>query len=124
LLVNDTQKTGIVFSERGFPIFDDIAVFDTIIPREVALSKLPHRDVLHKKAATEKLAEAINRGDVPSGSFTAEQIRAINKHRAQIPGYTWHHNEMTGRMQLIPREIHQKTGHIGGMETWIDEVLK
>jgi RHS repeat-associated protein len=29
-------------------------------------------------------------------------------------GYTWHHHESTGRMQLVNRKIHAKTGHAGG----------
>ncbi|WP_236710567.1 HNH endonuclease [Streptomyces sp. 150FB] len=30
------------------------------------------------------------------------------------PGYTWHHNEDPGLMQLIERQIHADTGHTGG----------
>jgi hypothetical protein len=29
-------------------------------------------------------------------------------------GYTWHHHETEGRMQLVKRKIHSKTGHTGG----------
>jgi hypothetical protein len=31
-----------------------------------------------------------------------------------MPGYTWHHHQEAGRMQLVPREIHETTIHIGG----------
>jgi filamentous hemagglutinin len=117
----NNQEVGIVFNERGCPIFDDVAVFDTIIPREVALSKVPQRDVFHKKAATEKLAEAIRKGEVSSSTFSPKQLAAIMDHSAIIPDLTWHHTEMTGRMQLIDFKIHQKTGHVGGMSIWIDK---
>ncbi|MFU2090579.1 HNH endonuclease [Avibacterium avium] len=30
-----------------------------------------------------------------------------------MPGFTWHHHQDTGRMQLIDSDIHKKTGHIG-----------
>lgn len=29
-------------------------------------------------------------------------------------GYTWHHHQDLGRMQLVETEIHKKTGHTGG----------
>ncbi len=29
-------------------------------------------------------------------------------------GYTWHHHQEPGRMQLIDRDVHAKTGHTGG----------
>lgn len=33
-------------------------------------------------------------------------------------GYTWHHNEETGKMQLVDYDTHQKTGHTGGRSIW------
>ena len=33
-------------------------------------------------------------------------------------GYTWHHNEETGKMQLVDYDTHQKTGHTGGRSVW------
>ncbi len=29
-------------------------------------------------------------------------------------GYTWHHHQTRGRMQLVETEVHAKTGHTGG----------
>ena len=46
--------------------------------------------------------------------FNAEQIAAIKAGKEKIPGFTWHHHQDTGRMQLIDQDIHKKTGHIGG----------
>ena len=34
----------------------------------------------------------------------------------RIDKLTWHHHQDTGRMQLIPFDIHDLTGHIGGMK--------
>jgi hypothetical protein len=50
--------TGIVFSNKGYPIFDDIAKFDTRLPSEVFWKSGPDT---HKRAATRQLAEAIGR---------------------------------------------------------------
>ncbi|MDO5479946.1 MAG: HNH endonuclease [Clostridia bacterium] len=32
----------------------------------------------------------------------------------KVPGYTWHHTEKSGIMQLVPRGIHRITPHNGG----------
>ncbi|RDE94369.1 HNH endonuclease, partial [Aggregatibacter aphrophilus] len=50
----------------------------------------------------------------PQKQFNAEQIAAIKAGKEKIPGFTWHHHQDTGRMQLIDQDIHKKTGHIGG----------
>lgn len=33
-------------------------------------------------------------------------------------GYTWHHNEEIGKMQLVEYDSHQKTAHTGGRSIW------
>lgn len=33
-------------------------------------------------------------------------------------GYTWHHHQETGKMQLVNSRIHQETGHTGGFSLW------
>ncbi|GAB4203256.1 MAG: hypothetical protein OHK0022_27260 [Roseiflexaceae bacterium] len=105
--------TGIVFDRRGFPIFDDVAAYDTRIPSAVASV----RDrTTHMEEATRDLHNAIQRG-MPH-SFTPQQLQDIANGRAQIDGFTWHHHQDTGRMQLIPRDIHRRTGHLGGFEMW------
>ena len=63
--------------------------------------------------ATKDLAEAIQKGQVRKSSFNTEQLRAIEKGKAKIPGYPWHHHQDTGRMQLIGEDLHHDTGHIG-----------
>lgn len=30
-------------------------------------------------------------------------------------GYTWHHHQDEKTMQLVPADIHRKTGHTGGV---------
>ena len=63
--------------------------------------------------ATKDLAEAIRKGQVRSSSFNPKQLKAIEKGESKIPGYTWHHHQDTGRMQLIREGLHHDTGHIG-----------
>lgn len=33
-------------------------------------------------------------------------------------GYVWHHHQDTGKLQLVNKTIHQKTGHTGGKSIW------
>ncbi|MED4462700.1 HNH endonuclease [Metabacillus fastidiosus] len=33
-------------------------------------------------------------------------------------GYTWHHHEQPGVIQLVDSETHENTGHTGGREIW------
>ncbi|WP_442903602.1 HNH endonuclease [Gilliamella sp. Pas-s25] len=53
-------------------------------------------------------------GEINPGIFTPEQLNAINAGKPKIPGYTWHHHQHRGRMQLVPEDAHLQTGHIGG----------
>lgn len=103
--------TGIVFDNRGFPIFDDVAAFDTRISIDAFKSASYEGQM---KLATKDLRGAIQQGQVKASSFTAKQLQQINAGAKKIDGYTWHHHQDSGRMQLVPELIHSKTGHIGG----------
>lgn len=49
--------------------------------------------------------------------FNERQLNDINEGRTPY-GYTWHHNEETGKMQLVDYETHLKTRHTGGRSIW------
>ena len=107
--------TGIVFDDRGFPIFDDVAAFDTYIDAGAVAAKSQRA---HMVAATTQLDEAIKNGQVSARKFSEEQLKAIKAHLPEIPDYTWHHHQLRGRMQLVPTALHEKTGHVGGFKEW------
>lgn len=49
--------------------------------------------------------------------FTKEQLEDIDN--GILPeGFTWHHNEKEGLMQLVETSIHAATSHKGGMSLW------
>lgn len=55
----------------------------------------------------------------PSKSRTTDEVRAdkLAGYSASNPrpsNYTWHHHQESGRMQLIPRDIHDYVKHTGG----------
>ena len=33
-------------------------------------------------------------------------------------GYTWHHNQEEGVLQLVDKNVHEQTGHTGGRSIW------
>lgn len=108
-------ESKIVFDNRGFPIFDDVAIWDTRISRNAAGVKDP---LLHMEEATSSLRDGILRNPSRAEMFNGQQLEAIMNGESKIPGFTWHHHQDFSRMQLIPENIHNATGHVGGMFMW------
>ncbi len=50
-------------------------------------------------------------------NFTTSQQKKIKAGKTP-DGYTWHHHQTRGYMQLIKSEQHSKTGHTGGRKIW------
>ncbi|MBA4602284.1 HNH endonuclease [Thermoactinomyces sp. AMNI-1] len=55
--------------------------------------------------------------------FPENERNLIKKHlksgNHKIGNYTWHHHQETGRMQLIPSDVHRKGYlHTGGHRIW------
>lgn len=100
--------SGIVFNERGFPIFDNETVFETKLNRKF---KNRNGDM---RAATRALRTEILDGKIPVNNFSEVQLKDIMSGKEKIREFTWHHNEIPNRMQLVPEKSHKDTGHLGG----------
>lgn len=109
------RKTGIPYDSRGFPIFDDVAMYDTRLARSLWHGQSRRA---HMRAATRELRDAIRSGRIRASKFDAAQLKAIESGKAKIPGYAWHHHQHHGRMQLIPERYHQMSAHVGGDKLW------
>ena len=46
------------------------------------------------------------------------EANRIAGYKSTPKGYTWHHHETMGRMQLVHSRIHAQTGHTGGFSLW------
>lgn len=103
--------TGIIFDQRGYPIFDNIARYDTQLINK-GFNNLTYNEQM--QLASKDLWGAIQRGEVNSSQFTSSQLKQIKNGNSKVEGYTWHHHQDQGRMQLVPTWEHSKTGHIGG----------
>ncbi|QIH76154.1 hypothetical protein GTN31_07245 [Macrococcoides canis] len=70
------------------------------------------------KKATRTLKDKLINGDISIDKFNREQIEAIKAEEEKIPGLTWHHSDKPGNLELVPEELHSKSGHLGGRATW------
>lgn len=100
----------VVFDNKGFPIFDDVAKFDTHI--NIGDFRAASYDG-QLRMATRDLRTQIDSGAIPSSLFSDAQIKAIRSGQDKIPGFTWHHHQDTGRMQLVPEAVHNGARHVG-----------
>ena len=92
-------KADVVFDSKGFPIFEKHLKYDTKISRDVSIVDNP---ASHMRAATRDLRDQIQLGYVDKELFNTAQLKDIYSGKSKIKGYTWHHHQDTGRMQLIP----------------------
>ncbi|WP_322896076.1 MULTISPECIES: filamentous hemagglutinin N-terminal domain-containing protein [unclassified Yoonia] len=104
-------RTDIVFDQRGFPIFDDVARYDTRFPA-AAFNATDYAGQM--RMATRDLRTTMANNPQLRSQFTQPQLNAIHGGRAKIPDFTWHHHQDSGRMQLVPSTTHRGTAHIGG----------
>jgi RHS repeat-associated protein len=77
-------RTGIPFDKSGYPDFSGVSI------SSVAITQTGSR----------------------AGDFRAANAAA--GYRNTPEGYTWHHHQDGTTMQLVPRDIHARTGHTGG----------
>jgi DNase/tRNase domain of colicin-like bacteriocin len=54
-------------------------------------------------------------GKRPSDFTAANKVAG---YKSTPAGYTWHHHQQTGRMQLVEYKTHRMTGHTGGFALW------
>ncbi|MBN6077488.1 HNH endonuclease [Aggregatibacter actinomycetemcomitans] len=99
------QVTGV------FPVFD--SAFDAQLPEDLQQSS----DAKQFSECNKQLKDAIDKDPELKDKFTEEQLEQIEN--GDTPdGYTWHHHEEKGKMQLVDTETHDKTGHTGGKAVW------
>ena len=110
----ETITQRIVFDKKGFPILDDVAKVDIRISGD--LSSM-NREA-HMRAATRQLRTDIAAGKIDPKVFTEIELAHIKAGKEKIGKFTWHHHQETGRMQLVPTDIHQWIKHVGGNELW------
>ncbi|MFI8710097.1 WXG100 family type VII secretion target [Bacillus sp. NPDC077411] len=103
--------TGIPYNADGFPIFEPKG--EVILEEKDFKKTRQAHDTICNKALYKQIME----NPELASKFTETEIQALK--RGDNPrGYTWHHHQDTGRMQLVEYEIHKDTGHTGGYRIW------
>ncbi len=99
--------------EATYPDFSEHCRFETRLHEGQFLES----DYQHSKYCNEQLSQAYENGSLNTEQFTDRQLEQI-RNGDKPDGYTWHHNEDPGRMQLVDSEIHARTPHTGGRSIW------
>lgn len=63
------------------------------------------------------IATKVNR-EHPEYDYSTEIFCEEVKMGHTPPGYTWHHADECGKIQLVEEEIHRNTPHTGGRSKW------
>ena len=105
--------TKVHFDSKGFPIFKSkykvkLKIIDYRKPRKyhfLICNRKLYKDIL----ANPKLRQKLN---LSKNDVKALAVGETPKH------YVWHHHQNLGVLQLVDRDIHEKTFHKGGFSIW------
>jgi len=111
-MANKTNaRTKVKYDEKGFPKFK---AYYTV--------KLRKKYFCESRTRHFFIANKILYRELPYNSnlrkmFTSRQIDELSEGKTPN-GYTWHHHQDAGKLQLVDEEIHAKTYHYGGYSIW------
>lgn len=118
-----TNKNGIPFDKDGFVDFSEYVEAEVYLKPE----QLKGNSQTQTSQATRILRDYLNADPKLKKEFLEKfpenERDLIEKHlesgNHKIGNYTWHHHQETGRMQLIPTDVHRKGyPHTGGHRLW------
>ncbi len=97
--------------------FSEFSVFECTLEKD----KWKSTDSIQFDDCNQKLKADVENNDSLAGKFTKEQLQDIKEGKTPR-GYTWHHSEKDGVMQLVPFGVHNSTYHNGGRSegNWAD----
>ncbi|SFT61275.1 DNase/tRNase domain of colicin-like bacteriocin [Lachnospiraceae bacterium XBD2001] len=102
---------------RTYADFSEYVVFETTLD----IDDWNKTDSEQFDKCNQALNEAVENDSELAAQFTPEQLEQIKNGKTPT-GYTWHHSEKDGTMQLVPFGIHNSTNHSGGRSegNWAD----
>jgi DNase/tRNase domain of colicin-like bacteriocin len=117
------KKTGVYFerirTQRHTGEVVDIVVprfeslLDVQLPTELYLAS----DSARRNFLAHALKQAVDSTPALARRFTAEELIEIRALK-QPKRFAWHDDAPVGKIQLVDRELHNKTGHTGGRWIW------
>ena len=99
------------YNKNGFPIFKKV------ITCKLPMHLLRDKDNKQFRYCNFKLLRDLKIKKIKNKKFTKEQLSQI-RHGKTPKGYTWHHNQRKATMELVNKDIHNKTAHTGGRKLW------
>ncbi|WP_027340213.1 HNH endonuclease [Halonatronum saccharophilum] len=116
------SETGVSFQKKEIDLGEKI--IEGVFPEFTAEFEMELDESLHlesdrkqfQAANSELLKEVVENPELKE-KFNSEQLEQIME--GETPdGYTWHHSEQPGVMQLVDEKTHAQTGHTGGKAIW------
>ena len=97
--------------EGVFPEFK--SAFTTFLPDNILMAS----DGKQFNYCIKSLQNEIKNNPALSKKFSARELEQIKAGKTPS-GFTWHHNEMPGKMELVKSDIHDIAKHTGGRAVW------
>lgn len=97
--------------EGVFPEFESIV--DIQLPEQL----LQETDRNQMGNCNEQLKEMLDKNPELKEKFTERQLEQIDA-GYKPEGYTWHHHQQVGKMQLVESSVHDVSRHLGGKSLW------
>lgn len=125
LVDSEHPETGVPFSENtvelqnGQEITGVFPMFDFEYEVNIDETLYLQTDYVQFSYANQELYQAIQADPnlADDLGLTPEDIQGLSK--GETPeGFTWHHNEEPGVLQLVDQDVHMNTAHTGGREVW------
>jgi hypothetical protein len=110
--MDDGSKVTVKY-KNGFPDFSSFSKADMELPKELWFKS----DDIQFRKLNKKLYKVAHEDPKVRKQLSSDDLDYLAK-GITPDGFTWHHHQEAGRMQLVPTEIHQKSGHTGGREIW------
>lgn len=94
-------------------------VFESDFSAQLQPSEYTLSDASHESIANAQLHEAIMADSLLQASLnlTDADVQALASN-VTPDGYTWHHHEQPGQLQLVDSYTHNETAHTGGRFIW------
>lgn len=106
--------TGVEFQKNAYGVYPKFESKATVnLPENMRMET----DAKQFKYCNDKLKEQLHENPAMEKQFTKSELKQIDAGRTP-KGNTWHHNEASGKMELVDRHIHDKTAHTGGRSIW------
>lgn len=110
--VEDTVRIDDRVVTGKFPEFSSVK--DIQLPEDLRFARVNAQE---KRCNEELCRDVTENPDEYKDIFTDKQLDQIRAHETP-EGYTWHHHQDVGRMQLVDARVHSANRHDGGFVLW------